>query len=79
MKLEEESDGLKLYDVQSVFDKLTKTLGVTLNHNSVYILIELTPETESKSTDVETVSEQTITDTSSNEKSKNGLHLRSCL
>ncbi len=72
MKLEEESDGLKLYDVQSVFDKLTKTLGVTLNHNSVYILIELTPETESKSTDVETVSEQTITDTSSNEKSKNG-------
>jgi hypothetical protein len=43
MKLEEESDGLKLYDVPSVFDKLTKTLGVTLNHNSVYILVEYAP------------------------------------
>jgi len=43
LKTEEEGGGFKLYDIPSSYDSQTKSLLATINHNSVYILVEYAP------------------------------------
>jgi hypothetical protein len=68
MKLEEESDGLKLYDISSVVNQLTKTMEVTLNHNSVYILVEYAPAETQQITSTNNAEIQEKTPTAEKEK-----------